>query len=101
MTSLQTIPPPSPPTSSWTFTQGFILGQASFLLIVLLFIRYVVFSPADAPNEEEWKQRRQERAKVSALDRSFDICGFIRQILTASEPGCLLQVYLLLLRAIC
>jgi hypothetical protein len=51
--------------SHWTFTQGLILGQLSFLVLCLVFIRYVVFSPADAINDEEWKKRRDERAKVS------------------------------------
>ena len=56
----------SPPsTATWTFTQGFLLGQASFLVIALLFIRYVVFSPAEPPSDESWKKRRAERAKVS------------------------------------
>jgi maintenance of morphology protein 1 len=65
--SINTLPlaPPAPQQSTWTFTQGFILGQASFLLIVLLFIRYVVFSPAETPDDEEYKQRRAEKAKVS------------------------------------
>lgn len=64
--AVNTIPPApiQPPQSTWTFTQGFILGQASFLLIVLLFIRYVVFSPAESPDDEGYKQRRAEKAKV-------------------------------------
>ncbi|WVW79738.1 hypothetical protein I302_101708 [Kwoniella bestiolae CBS 10118] len=62
--SLAPIPPP---TSSWTFTQGFILGQASFLIIVLLFVRYVVFSPSEEIDAEGWKQRRAEKAKKALL----------------------------------
>ena len=71
--AVSTLPPaPIQPTqSSWTFTQGFILGQASFLLIVLLFIRYVVFSPAETPDDEGYKQRRAEKAKVCEVVR----CG--------------------------
>ncbi len=58
----------SPRTGSHlTFTQGFILGQASFLLIVLLFMRYVVFSPADKGDEEGWRRKRSEREKVSRV----------------------------------
>ncbi|KAK8861316.1 hypothetical protein IAR55_002135 [Kwoniella newhampshirensis] len=61
-------PPPTPPPSSpWTFTQGLILGQASFLVIVLLFVRYVVFSPSEETNAEGWKRRRAERAKRTVL----------------------------------
>ncbi|WVF66802.1 hypothetical protein IAT40_001544 [Kwoniella sp. CBS 6097] len=61
--------PPAPvvPTSNWTFTQGFIMGQASFLVIVLLFVRYVVFSPSEALDGEEWKARRAEKAKKALL----------------------------------
>ncbi|WVQ83563.1 hypothetical protein IAT38_005704 [Cryptococcus sp. DSM 104549] len=60
-------PPPytptsAPTTSTWTFTQGFILGQASFLIILLLFVRYIVFSPSDEVDQEGWKRRRAERA---------------------------------------
>ncbi|WVQ62986.1 uncharacterized protein L199_001135 [Kwoniella botswanensis] len=62
--SLSPIPPP---TSSWTFTQGFILGQASFLIIVLLFVRYVVFSPSEEIDAEGWKRRRAEKAKKALL----------------------------------
>jgi hypothetical protein len=47
-----------------TFTQGFMLGQISFLAIILLFMRYVVFSPADKGDEQGWKRRRQEREQV-------------------------------------
>lgn len=54
-------------TSHLTFTQGFILGQASFLVIVLLFMRYVVFSPADKGDEEGWRRKRSEREKVSCV----------------------------------
>ncbi|OCF45013.1 mitochondrial outer membrane protein [Kwoniella heveanensis CBS 569] len=54
-------------TSNWTFTQGFILGQASFLVIVLLFVRYVVFSPSEALDGEEWRARRAEKAKASYM----------------------------------
>jgi maintenance of morphology protein 1 len=51
-------------TSPLTFTQGFMLGQISFLAIILLFMRYVVFSPADKGDEQGWKRRREEREKV-------------------------------------
>ena len=64
---MSSLPPPVATTSSWTFTQGFLLGQASFLLLVLLFIRYVVFSPAEPIDDESWKQRRAERIKVGTL----------------------------------
>lgn len=50
--------------SPLTFTQGFMLGQISFLAIILLFMRYVVFSPADKGDEQGWKRRRQEREQV-------------------------------------
>ncbi|WRT65446.1 uncharacterized protein IL334_002389 [Kwoniella shivajii] len=59
--------PAPPPTSSWTFTQGFISGQASFLIIVLLFVRYVVFSPSEESDTEGWRKRRAEKAKKALL----------------------------------
>ncbi|WWC87517.1 uncharacterized protein L201_002407 [Kwoniella dendrophila CBS 6074] len=60
-------PPPITTTSSWTFTQGFILGQASFLVIILLFVRYVVFSPSEELDTESWKRKRAEKAKRALL----------------------------------
>ncbi|KIR71501.1 mitochondrial outer membrane protein [Cryptococcus deuterogattii CA1014] len=47
-----------------TFTEGFVLGQASFLIILLLFIRYVVFSPSEQIDHEGWRKRRAERADL-------------------------------------
>jgi maintenance of morphology protein 1 len=62
------LPVGSIPTSSpWTFTQGLLLGQASFLVLVLLFVRYVVFSPSEAMDSEGWKKKRAEKSKVSFL----------------------------------
>jgi len=57
---------PHPQSSPWTFTQGLILGQLSFLVLVLLFVRYVVFSPSEQLDEEGWKRRRSEPHKVSS-----------------------------------
>ncbi|TYJ54661.1 hypothetical protein B9479_004695 [Cryptococcus floricola] len=54
------------PLSNWTFTQGFIFGQASFLLILLLFVRYIVFSPSDQVDHDAWRKRRLERHASSA-----------------------------------
>lgn len=51
--------------AAWTFTQGFLVGQGAFILLCLLFVRYVVFSPADAQDPDAWRQRREERSKVS------------------------------------
>ncbi|WVR04050.1 hypothetical protein IAU60_001049 [Kwoniella sp. DSM 27419] len=65
-----TVSPPlttTPSTWTWTFTQGFILGQASFLIIVLLFVRYVVFSPSEELDSDGWRQRRAEKAKRAKL----------------------------------
>lgn len=64
MVQTATIQPP-PPVSGWTFTQGLLLGQASFVILCLVFIRYVVFQPAEDIDQEEWQRRRDERRKVS------------------------------------
>lgn len=58
------IPPQVAPTA-WTFTQGFLVGQVCFIVLCLLFVRYVVFSPAEQDDGEAWRRRRAERAKVS------------------------------------
>lgn len=58
--------------NQWTFTQGLILGQASFLLLILVFIRYVVFSPADKRDGEDWRKRRDERIKVNHRSTSIE-----------------------------
>lgn len=54
----------SPPPQGWTFTQGLLFGQASFVVLCLLFVRYVVFQPAEDIDPDEWKRRRDERRKV-------------------------------------
>lgn len=46
-------------SSRWSFTQGFLVGQATFLVLCGLFIKYVVFEDA-----ERSRQRTAERAKV-------------------------------------
>lgn len=80
------ISPPQTTTSSWTFTQGFILGQASFLLIVLLFIRYVVFSPAEPIDEQGWKERRAQREKVrKRAKRYMDHANLQRSKLSTTD----------------
>ncbi|RSH84858.1 ERMES complex subunit mmm1 [Apiotrichum porosum] len=53
--------------AAWTFTQGFLVGQGAFILLCLLFVRYVVFSPADAQDPDAWRQRREERSKKALL----------------------------------
>lgn len=51
--------------SVWTFTQGLLVGQGIFLLLCLLFIRYVVFSSPSIEDNEARLRRRKERAEVS------------------------------------
>lgn len=46
-------------SSRWSFTQGFLVGQATFLVLCGLFIKYVVFEDA-----ERSRQRTADRAKV-------------------------------------
>ncbi|GHJ89737.1 hypothetical protein NliqN6_6139 [Naganishia liquefaciens] len=59
-------PLPSPTviftSSRWSFTQGFLVGQATFLVLCGLFIKYVVFEDA-----ERSRQRSAERAKKAVL----------------------------------
>lgn len=62
---MSTLLVPTPGPAAWTFTQGFLVGQATFLLLCLLFMRYVVFSPSEAIDPATWRQRREEREKVS------------------------------------
>lgn len=50
--------------TAWTFTQGFLFGQATVILLGLLFVRYVVFSPADSVDPVAWRERREKREKV-------------------------------------
>lgn len=54
--------PPLISASTWTFTQGFVLGQASFLILVGVFIKYVVFE-----NAEKNRQRKLDRGKRPPL----------------------------------
>ena len=51
-----------PVQSSWTFTQGLLFGQASFVALVLLFIRYVVFQRVEEQDEVAWRARRDARS---------------------------------------
>lgn len=53
--------------SAWTFTQGLLVGQGIFLLLCLLFIRYVVFSSPSIEDDEARLRRRKERAEVSYI----------------------------------
>ncbi|KAL1410206.1 ERMES complex subunit mmm1 [Vanrija albida] len=62
--------PMHPAPAAWTFTQGFLVGQAVFLAFALLFIRYVLFSPLEAQDTEGWRKRRDERAKKSLLSNT-------------------------------
>ncbi|BEI80214.1 hypothetical protein CcaverHIS002_0107430 [Cutaneotrichosporon cavernicola] len=64
---MSTLLGPIPGPAAWTFTQGFLFGQATVILLGLLFVRYVVFSAADAVDPVAWRQRRQERAKKALL----------------------------------
>ncbi|EIW69132.1 hypothetical protein TREMEDRAFT_71793 [Tremella mesenterica DSM 1558] len=52
--------------AGWTFTQGLLVGQASFLFLCVLFIRYVVFSPSEE-DEEGWKAKRAAQIKKKLL----------------------------------
>jgi len=61
---------PIPVQPGWTFTQGLLLGQASFVVLCLVFIRYVVFQPAEDVDQDEWQRRRDEKRKV-CLSSSF------------------------------
>lgn len=56
--------------STLTFTQGLIVGQASFLILCLLFIRYVVFSPSEELDGDSWKRKRDERLKKKVLSNN-------------------------------
>ncbi|KAJ9099942.1 hypothetical protein QFC21_003948 [Naganishia friedmannii] len=49
-------------SSRWSFTQGFLFGQATFLVLCGLFIKYVVFEDA-----ERSRQRTADRAKKAVL----------------------------------
>jgi len=68
MSQVSTLPTPAP-HSGWTFTQGLLLGQASFVILCLIFIRYVVFQPAEDVDQEEWQRRRDEKRKVRSLEK--------------------------------
>ncbi|RSH94395.1 ERMES complex subunit mmm1 [Saitozyma podzolica] len=72
---------PAATGSTWTFTQGLILGQASFLLLCLLFIRYVVFSPSEPVDADSWRRRREERAKKTVLSTTAVPAPVAAQIL--------------------
>ena len=50
--------------ATWTFTQGLIVGQASMVILALVFVRYVVFSGTVGP-ETDWRVKRDAKAKVS------------------------------------
>lgn len=72
--AVDTIPPAPVPAQvqGWTFTQGLLFGQASFVVLCLLFVRYVVFQPAEDVDQDEWKRRRDERRTVRPRHSSPD-----------------------------
>lgn len=53
--------------STWTFTQGFLLGQVVFVIICGVFIKYVVFDEGDKNKDKQTGKGRQEVRKVSLL----------------------------------
>lgn len=71
--SVSTLDPTPAPVQGWTFTQGLLFGQASFVVLCLLFVRYVVFQPAEDIDQEEWARRRDERRRVSHILGSWGI----------------------------
>jgi hypothetical protein len=57
--ALSTSSPLASPTviftsSRWSFTQGFLVGQATFLVLCGLFIKYVVFEEAQLSAHDEY-----------------------------------------------
>ena len=72
--SVSTLEPVPVPAQGWTFTQGLLFGQASFVVLCLLFVRYVVFQPAEDIDQEEWARRRDERRRVCLPTESLDQC---------------------------
>ncbi|GAA5905217.1 hypothetical protein JCM5296_000970 [Sporobolomyces johnsonii] len=61
----QPIPPPMSLLPRLSFTQGVLLGQASMVILAVLFLKYVVFEdPEAAKREREEKRRvREEEGK--------------------------------------
>ena len=72
--------------STLTFTQGLIVGQASFLILCLLFIRYVVFSPSEELDGDSWKRKRDERLKVSNSLQSYPPSTFLHTVSRLTLP---------------
>ncbi|SCV68648.1 BQ2448_769 [Microbotryum intermedium] len=80
--SASTLAPPSPPAPAWraiecncppiprwTFTQGFLLGQFSILLLVGLFLKYIVFEhrpPSPPPRSTTSRAKRRTATATSA-----------------------------------
>jgi len=40
------------PSGSWSFTQGFLLGQLTVLLIVLAFVKFMLFENVQNPTKK-------------------------------------------------
>lgn len=54
-------------TPAWTFTQGFLAGQATVVVLALLFVRYVVFSASDTADAAAWRARRKAAKELAEL----------------------------------
>ncbi|SCZ90711.1 BZ3500_MvSof-1268-A1-R1_Chr1-3g02174 [Microbotryum saponariae] len=57
------------PRPRWSFTQGFLLGQFSILLLVALFLKYVVFEhrpPSTAPRSTTTRSKRRTATSATS-----------------------------------
>ncbi|TGZ84401.1 hypothetical protein EX30DRAFT_316332 [Ascodesmis nigricans] len=60
-----------PPTSNWSFTQGFVLGQVSVCLVIIIFIRFFIFGPSPPPSRPSRPTKPPHlKKKQSSLLRS-------------------------------
>jgi hypothetical protein len=57
--------------STWTFTQGFVLGQVVFILLLGVFIKYVVFDQGD--KDKDGQRKAGSRGEVSIGYESREI----------------------------
>ena len=68
-------PPAHPPyqyisRSTWTFTQGFLLGQIVIVILCGVFLKYVVFEEGDKQNMGHRKAGSRGEVSSSMLDMS-------------------------------
>ncbi|PVI07628.1 hypothetical protein DM02DRAFT_723391 [Periconia macrospinosa] len=69
--AVTSVPPPAPQGSSLSFTQGFFLGQLSFALLIIFFIKFFIFGEPPSADDRALHLSSLRRARTLAHQNSL------------------------------